>query len=835
MQQQLMQDEQGNVWDMSSGSPVLVRPAQGPNVVVPAAPKDPPKREFVPGHPGVMVDPTQPNAPPVRIPGIPDPKPAPNFVPGQPGYVVTGPPDAPTAVPIKGLPGNGSIDPEKRKAIEALQQQLDRVSELYRAKIQGGMPNPIWGHMPTGSNTSFDSAAAGLVGPYQSAFRVPGVGSQSDTELKQFQEGGVPKSTDTDAAIAEKIANLQRRIDTELQKSAPVPDPAADQVDLAHGKTRSEVDPVLKATALKVGRMLSAGVPGSEIEDFLRKSGVDPASTDLAAKLRYRATPEYKRWQRANPGQPYPIDPSLYTKEVPMSDTRALMNNLSQSAPAAFAAASANAISGGRLDNMTGDPELARTGMELLRGEHPAASFGGDLAGQALVEAGLSRIPGAQSMLATRWGRRGMDLGYGVYSGSGENDGDPLSGAAVGGLTNLGFGMFGRGLQSGAGRALTGVRNANLSYLDKAGVPLTIGQIGNGTDSVVGKAIGGLEDRAAGVPIFDSIINSARRRGERGFNSAAFREAGGSGTTGAAGVEELHRGVNNAYNFLDPVSLPLDAQFAGQQAGVRASLSGLPKFGQEIESGLNLIDNAAKDGSLTGRDWQQALRTVKADRSSLKGKEFSQGAVDALGDVENNLLGLANRQAPADLQGNLASANQLNKQFRTITAALDNGPSQNRGELFSPSRLNTASLAAGRKFGGQVGAVEGNRPFYELTKAGMDVMPNQVPDSGTAGRALLYSALFGGGGALGFAGADQGQGADGALSGGLKGLALSAAIAAPYSKTGQKALQKILLSERPDKMVKLGEFLVRNPKYAGMFASALGRDYVYQPEINIGQ
>lgn len=729
----------------------------------------------------------------------------------------------------------------KGSALDALQTQVDRVGELYRQRLQGGLPNAVNSLIPDFMQPgvgAFDSAAQGLVNPFQSAFKVQGQGSQSDTELRQFIQANTPEANDPDAVIEEKLRNIQTRIDAERAahgQAQPAPQataaPNGEDVSLAKGPTRSVVDPVLKATGQRLGAMVSSGASKEAIYDFLKKNKINPANTNIDEVLQQRDSPEGKRLLRANPGKAWTIGPEFYTKEVPMSGARALGNMAAQSAPGAFLAAAANGITGGYLDNLTDNPEMARTGMQLLRAEHPVASFGGDVAGYATDEALMGRIPGAKALFAKRFGNLGRDAIYGGFSGSGENDDNRLGGALGGAAVNAGGGMFARGGQKAIGDALTGVRNANLGYLDRAGVPLTVGQIGNGTNSVVGKAIGGLEDRAAGIPIFDAIINSARRRGEQGFNSAAFKEAGGSGLTGARGVEELHGKVNNAYSFLDPVNLPIDAPFAGSQAGVRANIPNLVEYGPQVGKRLDIIDRAGNGGVMSGRDWQQALRGVKADRSSLRGQQFSDDAINSLGDVEDNLMGLANRQSPDSLKIEIGKANGLNKQFKTITGALDNGPAQARGELFSPVRLDTAARASARKFGGQTASIEGNRPFYDLTTAGMDVMPNQVPDSGTAGRALMYSALFGAGlgSGLGYAGGQDGQSA---LQGsGVGAASVPFALAALYSKPGQKVLQKALLAERPQAFNVLGDVLKRHPRLAGMFGASAARDYVYQPEL----
>jgi hypothetical protein len=374
--------------------------------------------------------------------------------------------------------------------------------------------------------------------------------------------------------------------------------------------------------------------------------------------------------------------------------------------------------------------------------------------------------------------------------------------------TNAVGGMFGRGAQKVLGRTLSGVKNQALQKLDNLGVPLTIGQIGHGSDNVLGKAVGGIEDRAAGLPIFDAIINSARRRGEQGFNRAAFREMGGSGATGAQGVTEGRQIVNNAYDFLNSASFPADKDLQEQLAAVRSSLPPT-NFGEGVRSRLSQIDDALKLGSLSGRDWQSAIRGIRADRTSLRGQPFSDRAVGTLDDLEQALTNFAERQGAPGVASNLARANGVNKQFNTITAALDNAPTQSRGELFSANRLNTASLANARKFGGRTAAVAGDRPFYDLTTAGMDVMPNQVPDSGTAGRALLYSTLFGGGvgGGIGAA-VDQNDRAEGGLTGSKVGVSVPFAVAALYSKSGQKLLQKALLGDRPEQIARLGDFLL---------------------------
>jgi hypothetical protein len=741
------------------------------------------------------------------------------------------------------------VDP-KSGAYLALQTQIDRVNELYLNSIKGGAPNVLNSVIPDflqSDKEAFDTAAQGLVNPFMAAFKVPGQGSQSDTELKQFLQANTPQQGDSDAAIEEKIRNIQTRLDAEKppegvgRSARPVGGQPQDQISLASDGFRDEIDPVLKGVSGRLGQMVAKGEPDVKIIDFLRKNGVDPANTNIQGVLQYRRSPDFKTWQRANPGKAYPIGSEFYTNKVPVTGMQGAVSSAVGSAPGAFALNYMQGVTGRHLDeigtSLGGDGEVINTGTQLTAASNPTASFLGDLAGQATAQYAMTALPGLRALPNSYLGRVGEDAIYGAFAGHGE--GDTLGGAAA----NVVGGQIGRGAGAAGGVALRGVRGSeSLRYLNNAQVPLTVGQIGRGTNSTLGNSIGGLEDRAAGFPIFDAIINSARRRGDEGFNQAAFREAGGSGATGAAGVTDLGQNVSNAYNFLDSTNIPLDATFAGSQAGVRASLPNMPAFGKEVGLGLDKIDQTSMGGSLLGRDWQSALRSTRANKSSISGQPFADDARSALGDVEDNLITLAERQGPAGTVDNLLGANNLNKQYQTILGALDNGPSQARGELFSPSRLDTASRAGARNYGGRAASMQGQRPFYDLTKAGMDVMPNLTPDSGTAGRAIFYSALpsvLGGGIGAGVGAATDTGAGDGAAMGAGATLLPTLLMAGLYSKGGQKGLQKTLLGPRPKLMKDLDAAITKDPRVrafinrrmAGMFGGATARDLMLYPEL----
>ena len=139
-----------------------------------------------------------------------------------------------TLVAIPGGPAekNAGSDGAKSADIQALLRQINRVEELYQKNLKGGWSNKIAGNVPAlirPENEQFSSAAASMAEIGLSAFRVPGVGSQSDAELRQFVEANRPLATDTDEAIEEKLMAMRNRIAQRMQaeeggvKSPPTP------------------------------------------------------------------------------------------------------------------------------------------------------------------------------------------------------------------------------------------------------------------------------------------------------------------------------------------------------------------------------------------------------------------------------------------------------------------------------------------------------------------------------------------------------------------------------------------------------------------------------------
>jgi hypothetical protein len=471
----------------------------------------------------------------------------------------------------------------------------------------------------------------------------------------------------------------------------------------------------------------------------------------------------------------------------------------------------------------------------------------GDLAGQGVLETGVGRIPGMQGLLASRVGRRVGDAAYGAYSGSGDNADDAGVGAVTVGLGGLGFGMIGRGAQKALGNTLTGVRDAGLQYLHSKNIPLTLGQIARGVGNIgdtggsnvadeVGKGVAGIEERLAGLPGIEGFIKTARQRGDVGFNKEAFKQiAPGVTGTGVDGLASAKAAETAAYAKLNPVRIGVDPQFDQGVAGIEQASQGLAHHAGDVQSVIRDIRDQISNGEMTGKGYQTALRTIRKTRSTLN-DDVGGKAAQALDALEAEMSGLGTRQGGQVAQ-DLAEANAIHARRQIVKQASKGAGAQSAGEMFSPKDLNRSAISGTERFGGLDRALSADRPFYDLTSNAMKAMPSLTPDSGTGGRMALLGALAGGGGVIGGGiGSLTGEGgtergAEGSGLGVAGGLTLGALLAAPYSHIGQKVIQNALLGKRPRSIRTLGDFLINNPRLAGLAAQAGGRDYFQQPEL----
>lgn len=740
--------------------------------------------------------------------------------------------------PKNGTPGTNAKTDQRLANLRALQNNIARVRELYQKNLRGGAPNQLTAVVPDFLNPAlgqFDSAGAGLGETGLAAFRVPGVGAQSDAELRAFIDANRPQSTDSDLKIEEKLRNLENRLNSTLESMGQPINPGSDANPQQDGPTvlpqaaGVQADPgagpmgVTSEGGLRpekglaglpnaVADMIGRGMGASEIVSYLNEQyapygasvGPDLAGTIGGLVQRHMANP---RAPVKSLGTGWENFSMLPAQQESTALGRAADTNVGN-----FAMHAANAATAGLPAYLAGDQGAAV--MDASRQTRPLTALGGDVAGSIAAMAGINGVAGSlgkAGTLLTRSGGVGGDMLYGATRGGLENG---PTGAITGALAAGAGNKLGGGLVNTAGRVARGVSDPAVNYLSERGIPLTLGQL-MGNRGLTGKLLNRLES----APVVGDMMAARRLDSMNAFNREAMRQAiepvGGSvSTAGREGLDQAYNAVDQGYTdaLAGRQFNGNDPQFINDMGAAIQRGQAVPKLGEDVsyimQNDIGPMFDA--NGVMTGDRLQAALQGLRKARSNFAGQPMGNYAGNALTDAENAITGMVGRQAP-DVMPRLDAANKAYGNVSTVADAVNTAV--NQGGIFTPAQLGRAAVNNTKKFGGKRAAATGNVPFRDLQEAGQQVLPSTVPDSGTAGRAALLSPLLPaalGGGAVG---ADQ-LGASPYLTVPL------ALIAALSSKTGAKVAQKALTG-RGRTAVKVGNALIRNSRKGGLFGSAL--------------
>ena len=213
----------------------------------------------------------------------------------------------------------------KTATMNSLVDQINRVTDLYNKGIsQEGAAN-LWGALDAigPQAAQFNSAGQGVADQALSAFRVPGMGAQSDLEARQFASANTPQAGDWDSAIEEKLLNLRRRVDANRQAQGL---PPADWTELNPGLVVNVTDDGAQAANADPGTLPPSG-PSGEGGGFWDGIGqgvgsivegaasipaivVDPISTTIGRALGYdNYTSDFASTVREDLGLPKNQDP----------------------------------------------------------------------------------------------------------------------------------------------------------------------------------------------------------------------------------------------------------------------------------------------------------------------------------------------------------------------------------------------------------------------------------------------------------------------------------------------------------------------------------------------
>jgi hypothetical protein len=586
-----------------------------------------------------------------------------------------------------------------------------------------------------------------------------------------------------DAAIAGLPGN-PAPTDNGITPSNPPPaiGPSGPAGSTLSGSQKAVADPNLAKIAPQLEQYLAADpkkISNAMILGYMKKNGVNPTNTSIGAALQYRMSPDGAAWRKR--GGNYGVDP---TYNVPLGGMDKARAELGASPGGALAIHAGNAATAGLVGPLTGTTDTMNTALAATSATNPTASLLGDVGGSALpmmgAEAALHGAGMAPGLLRSAL----ANAGYGAVAGGAQ---DGSAGAGMGALVGAAGGVAGEKLAGGLGAALKGVTNPSVGYVAKD-VPLTLGQA-VGQSGIVGRAVKGVEDRLAGLPVVGDAINARRLEGLQKMNSAAFDRAlepigaKAGGKFGEQAVADAQDQVSAAFTkALQGKTADLDRGFIVDATKAKMGIDKLPDSVRDEVN--NQVDHAINNyfddgGQITGENMQALLRELGGIKRGYQGSPLGHRIGTVVDQFSDSVENLFRRQSP-DVMPQYDAAKKAFKRVSTLEGAVLRA--KNTNGVFTPGQLGMEDRANTVKFGGKHQAAAGGGGFHDFQRAMQETLPNKVPDSGTAGRLLIPGALIAGGAGAGAASGDT-----------EKGLTLGALIAAAYTKTGQRALTASVL------------------------------------------
>lgn len=754
----------------------------------------------------MWVDPTNPSAGVVRIPGY-----------------------TPKSAEVK------PVEPMKLAQFKALEDQIARVEELYKAGP--GSTKGVLGiqdYLPSDANAAFDSAAAGLGEVGLAAFRVPGVGSQSDTELRQFVAANTPSAGDRDAAIQEKLGNLKRRLAATKEQLATTAPKAA-----GVGATEASVplpEGFQGGYEALLARLKDGTLTPEQYAAFRVQQDRD-AFGDVAKDQQYKYLEEGYQLQQlfeqgADPRNVPPVPPA--NREL--SQQEQVDNNFAASPLGTGLINYADAVGFGGVSALAPDqmnvanqlnPKMALLGQVggAITGTAGLGKFGRSAVSAAsdaftspttlrIAEALLNK--GGKSQLARNVG---TDALYSTIYGT--NTGMDTGDAALSGTIGS---VLGNTAGKVIGKTIGGANvEPAVDYLKSRNIPLTAGQ-------TLGGFAKSTEDAMTSVPFIGDMVNARRLEGFQAFNREALSDAGGSiGFTptriGREGVTDLVGDPANNITgatgraYTDAVSgrsFQADEPFNLDYEAAIEAAKNLPADLREnaLLAFRNRVDpQGPLSGQISGPQYQGIRSDLKGYRAAETGPGFPQDYRGVITRGIDALDNLVKRQGGEEVVQGLGRADQAYRLGKTVESAASRADGNNY--IFTPSQLQDAVKATGRKFPGQ-------NPLLDLADMGQQVLPSKLADSGTGRRVaqMAIPGFVGGGAAVGGAyGAYGDGGLEGAQSGAAGGAGTSLALATALALLGTKNGQKFLtaaIAERPELLKKGGNWITAR---RGVFGS----------------
>lgn len=672
----------------------------------------------------------------------------------------------------------------KRASLDSLVQQINRVDELYRKGFRDeafGILSSIGEYLPSDKAAEFNAAGAGLAEQGLAAFRVPGVGGQSDTELRQFVEANKPTSFDRDPANEEKLRQLRQRVDAtraalgmppaqwlgseetpEQREAAPIVydgNLGGQQLQRSTDGYKTVDNPELAGVKGEYLRRLQAGESAGQIVAFLRRAGVtDPKIM--------RSVVEQVQFRKANPNVPvskYNIE-VLDDMDVPLGAVEGVMNSAAQTAPGAYLMRAGNAVTANNLDSIVGmtggNAERARIALEDAGNANPVASFAGDLSGSVLAALGGEAALAARGMGAGIGRALTADMGYGAAAGAGQaDDGSRLMGA-LGGAAAAGAGsLAGTGAVRAAGSAISPT-GGRLADLYASGVRPTPGQRlvesggGQGLKGLVGRTVNAVEEQMGSVPVVGSAIRGARENARGQFQVGAFNEAlkeidealpAGMqpGTAAHAFTQKKFDAIYDQAR--EGMRVAADEELSNQLGELSSEVANLAEPSAKRFYGIleNVVMRRINGGTIEKGAYKKVQSELgKTIRGIRKSQSGDGELADALEGLQGALDDAARRHSDPAAVELLDKADRGYAKFVLIENASARGGVGKDAGTFSPNDFASAVKGGGTRVRSKAYS-QGQGLMQDYAEQGMS-LADRVPNSGTPERQMAAATLAGG-------------------------------------------------------------------------------------------
>ena len=326
---------------------------------------------------------------------------------------------------------------QKRASLTSLETQINRVQQLYDSNLKDeayGVLSSIGQMLPTQDNRQFNAAAAGMAEQGMSAFRVPGVGAQSDTELRQFVEANRPAASNYDTTIEEKLRQLRVRVEATRAEMGLPPAQWAKPPPLGGDEAQAGLQERIAAS--------KTPADAAAIIQWLVANNRPPDADTIARIMANVGNPNPDVRPPEEPGLLRSFGEGVGGVVEGAGDVLGIVSNPFSAAINAATGSNLSTDMGRSLREATGLPDASNSGQQVINALGAGALMGGGFAG--IGRAAAPYVSGAiQGGLRTLGAAPGSDM---VAGGASMGSSEIARQAGAGPVGQLAAGLVGGGM-----------------------------------------------------------------------------------------------------------------------------------------------------------------------------------------------------------------------------------------------------------------------------------------------------------------------------------------------------------------------------------------------------